>query len=176
MEKEENIVIVLRRSRKAFLVEYGCGFFLLIILGILAFKGIAIPSAFRSFVFGFAFLGVAYAEVSRQLVRYIITPEKLIVVLGINRQFKTNVYFRPLGFVPDINLHQNRLERLLGYGTIFVRGGGTTNAFELKDINDPQYIMELIEKLMEDNRGSMGGMGGPEASPKNKKSTIIELD
>lgn len=155
MEKEEEVVAVLRRSRKAYLIEYACGLFLLIAIGILSLKGMAMPFHIRSIALSFAAFAIMYAEISRQLIRYIITPQKLIVIQGIIRQFKTNVYFRPLGFVPDINLHQNRLQRLLGYGTIFVRGGGTTNSFELKDINHPQDIIELVERLVEDNRGSM---------------------
>ncbi|OGI66349.1 hypothetical protein A2642_01385 [Candidatus Nomurabacteria bacterium RIFCSPHIGHO2_01_FULL_39_10] len=152
-EKEEKVLYKLRKSRKAYLTEYICGGLLFVGAVVLFFMSFAGPVYILE---GMAILGIfaiVSAEISRLMTRYIILPTKIIITKGIVQQTRQNVYFRPLGFATDINLRQGRLQRLLGYGTIYLRGSDAENAFELADIDYPEDMMRTLEELIEQNRG-----------------------
>ena len=153
MEKER-VLFTLRKARQAFLVEYACGVFLLGLIVIPILKGIQIQQSISYFVIGLSMFAFASAEMSRMFTSYKIKGNKLEIVHGIIKKTKKNVYFHPLGFVPDINTHQTRLQRLLNYGSIYVKSGNI-KSFEIKDISNPHKIMDKIEQLVENNRGSM---------------------
>ena len=151
-EQEEEVLLELRKSRKAYALEYGCAVVIVGLLLALVVKGVTLkPFLIYAglIVAGFA---VAFSEISRGFVRYKITPTKLVILHGILKQSKKNVYWQPLGFVPDINLKQGRLQRLLDYGTVYITSGGEQNSMEVKDVNNPQYILEYIEHLIEQAR------------------------
>jgi len=153
--KREPILMTLRKTRKAFLIEYGCGAIVLMLVFLVLKKDISVPNPL---IYLGLFAGIAapvYAELSRLITRYKITPTKLVIITGIIKQNKKNVYFHPLGFVPDLNIKQGRVQRILNYGTVFLKGG-VENMFEIKDVNRPQKVLNTIEDLVEDNRGTMG--------------------
>ena len=147
----EKIIAKIKKSRKAYIVEYFCGFFLVVILGIALLKGINLPSSFIFFTVGLALFSMGIGEYSRQLTRYIITDTKIIINHGLVMQTKKNIYFQPLGFIPDLNTKQDRMQRILGYGTVYLRGNNE-NAFEIKDIDNPDNILRMIEELIEINK------------------------
>lgn len=151
MKKEEKVITVLRKSRKAFIIEYVCSFILVVLLIATYVKGIRLPPIFNYLILGIAAFALLSAELSRALTWYKITESRVIIIKGIIKQSKKNVHFLPLGYIPEINTHQGRIQRLLNIGTIFVHGSAQ-NSFEIKDINDPQKVLELIEQLIEDNR------------------------
>ena len=147
----QNIIASLRRTRKAFLPEYFSGLFLLLILFIFNLNKIIIPFKMDYLLVGVAAFAFVSVELSRLLVDYQITPEKIIITKGIIKKHCKNVHFHPLGFVPDINLKQSFIQRLLGYGTVFIDGSGE-NHLEIKDVNHPQKILSTLEGLIEKNR------------------------
>ncbi len=151
MEKEDKVITVIRKSRKAFIIEYVCSFILVVLLIATYVKGIRLPTIFNYLILGIAAFALLSAELSRALTSYKITESKVIIIKGIIKQAKKNVHFLPLGYIPEINTHQGRIQRLLNIGTIFVHGSAQ-NSFEIKDINDPQKVLELIEQLIEENR------------------------
>ncbi len=151
MEKEDKVILIIRKSRKAFIIEYACTVILLSLLAALYFKGIRLPARANYLVIGIAAFALFSAELSRALIQYKITESKVIIIKGLIKQAKKNVHFLPLGYVPEINTHQGRIQRLLDIGTIFVHGSAQ-NSFEIKDVNHPQQILALIEQLIEDNR------------------------
>lgn len=151
MEKEDKVITIIRKSRKAFIIEYICSFLLLGLLAATYFKGIRLPTIFNYLILGIAAFALLSAELSRALTLYKITGSKVIIIKGLIKQAKKNVHFLPLGYIPEINTHQGRIQRLLNIGTIFVHGSAQ-NSFEIKDINDPQKVLELIEQLIEENR------------------------
>ncbi len=153
--KEEKVLYKLRKSRKAFLTEYICGGVLLLSAVGLYFMDLIRQGYFMIGILVLGGLAIGSAEFSRIMVRYIILPTKIIITKGIVQQTRQNVYFRPLGFATDINLRQGRWQRLLGYGTIYLRGSDAENAFELADIDYPEDMMRTIEELIEQNRGDM---------------------
>ncbi len=146
----EEELLALYRSRKAHIIEYACGLFLLIAWVVLNLKNIAHPRFFDFLLVGFALFAFASAEISRVFTRYTITNTKLTIVKGFVKQNKKTVYYRPLGFVIDINLKQNRLQRFLDYGTVYVESGGST--IEIKDIDNPEKVLSIIERLIGHNR------------------------
>ncbi len=165
LEKDsEKVLLTLRRSRKAFFIEYFCGVVLLGGLGILALKGISLGNPFRYFVLGTGFLAMAAPEVSRIFLRYKITPTKVSIIKGIIQQSQKNVHFLPLGFIPEINLQQGRIQRLLDVGTIFIHASGQAS-FEIKDVNRPHEILKMIEDLIKKNRSMSQKFGGDDFEP-----------
>lgn len=147
--KEEKIVF--RKSRKAYMVEYACGLILLLLLFSIHLHGIMLKPKVAYFFLGISLLPLAFAEISRMLSKYQITMDKLTITEGLIKQAKKKIYFHPLGFIPDINIHQGRIQRLLDYGTIFVKCA-QGNAFEVKDVNQPHEIMKIIERRVEENK------------------------
>jgi uncharacterized membrane protein YdbT with pleckstrin-like domain len=150
-KKEDELILSLRRSRKSFLVEYGCALFLVVFLLLLRSSGVALSRPIHLLVVGSALFSAGSAEFARQLLRYKITDSKITIIRGIIQQNKKNIYFHPLGFVPDLNTRQNRLQRILNIGTIFV-AGGEDNTFEISDVSRPKQVMETIEGLIAQNR------------------------
>lgn len=151
MDKEEKVIAILRKSRKAFIIEYACSFILVSLLAATYIKGIRLPGIFNYLIIGIAAFALISAELSRALTWYKITDSKVIIIKGLIKQTKKNVHFLPLGYIPEINTHQGRIQRLLNIGTIFVHGSAQ-NSFEIKDINEPQKVLALIEQLIEENR------------------------
>lgn len=151
VEHDVNEVFKIWKTRKAFLVEYACGAFLLI-LAIYA-STINIPKPIHTTLIGAGLLGFATAEFSRIFVRYNFTPDKIVVIKGFLKQSKKNVYFHSLGFIPDINVHQSRTQRLLGYGKVHCYGGtGLSEAFEISQVNNPRKILQNMEARIRANR------------------------
>jgi hypothetical protein len=150
---EERVLYKVCRSRKAFLTEYVCGGFLLLGAGISYVMDLTRSQYILGIIIVLAGFVIISAEISRMMTRYIILPTKIIIQKGWIQQKTKNVYFRPLGFATDINLEQSRWQRLLGYGTIYLRGSDAENAFELADIDFPEEMMRTIEDLIEHNRG-----------------------
>ena len=155
MTKEEfennEIIASLRKTRKSLLPEYFCGLLLLGILGYIYYFAIPIIPTISYFLLGLSLVAFASAEISRGSINYKITPHKVIITEGIAKKNRKNVHFHPLGFVPDINVKQNFLQRLLNYGTVFVHGSGEHH-LEIRNINNPQQVLATIEKLIEKNR------------------------
>ncbi len=141
----------LKQTRKSYMVEYGCGVLLLLLLAFSFLKGVTFPAGINYLVGGLGVFAFASAEVARLLTRYKVMDDKLVIIKGFIKQSKKSIYFHPLGFVPDINVKQSRIERLLNFGTIFIKEGNTT-ALEIKNINRPHKIMDLIEERIEANR------------------------
>ena len=151
MEKEDKVITIIRKSRKAFIIEYACSFVLVVLLIATYVKGIRLPALFNFLILGIAAFALISAELSRALTWYKITESKVIIIKGIVQQVKKNVHFLPLGYIPEINTRQGRMQRLLNIGTIFVHGSAQ-NSFEIKDINEPQQVLALIEQLIDENR------------------------
>ncbi len=149
-KNDSNILYSFKRSRKAFLLEYGCGFFILFLLAAASFKGFHLKPTLHYLVIGLGISAIASIEFSRLMLNYKITPDKIVVSEGIIKQDRKNVYFHPLGFVPDIDTKQSRIQRLLDYGNISITMGG--EHFVIKDLNSPHKVMEIIEDLIEKSK------------------------
>ena len=144
---QEKILKKIKPSRKGFLIEYVCGFLVLI----MAFLVLPKSNNLTYLLLGFSSISIGSAEAHRYLTRYIFKESKLIMVTGLIKQKKKHIYFHPLGFVPDLHVSQGRIQRLLGYGDIHLKGG-EGEAFEIKDVNNPHKILELVEERIAKNR------------------------
>ncbi len=156
MQKEVNlkyrkVPFTLFRTRKAFWVEYLCGTVLLAILLVSYLEGISLIWQAQLFLLMIAVTIFGYTEVHRVILRYRVMKDKLIVIKGLLREDKKNLYFHALGFVPDINIKQSLIQRIFKYGTIFVVGG-MINSFEISDVSNPHKVMEMIEDLIEKSK------------------------
>ena len=150
-EEAEQVIGKLRKTRKAFLLEYLCA---LSLLGMAAYSTYArlLPLWAVYTFLGIALVALFSAELARLFVRYDITHSKIIVVKGYLKQSKKNVYFHSLAYVPDMNVSQTAIQRLLNYGKVYVHGGGLSEAFEINDINNPQAILKQMEQLVKHTR------------------------
>lgn len=151
-DRKEEILCVLHRSRKAFLVEYFCALVLVGSVFIAPAKGIVLPPLVSQIILGLGIVTISFVELGRLLVTYTISKTKITITQGILKQAKKTIYYHPLSYVPDINVHQSRLQHLLDFGTVFIKAGGDDNTFEIKDVNDPNKVMEIIEKLIDETR------------------------
>src|SRR3989338_1340254 len=150
-EANDKVLMTLRHSRKAFLVEYTCGLFLLALLLIGLIKQIDLPAEITYLLSGLGFIGLAGTELRRYFGdRYKIMPTKLSVTKGVLKIRKKNVYYQPLGFIPDLNIRQGALQRLLGFGTVHLQIG--RSILELKDVDSPHQVLEMLENLIEETR------------------------
>ena len=155
-DASEKIIVTLRHSRKSFLLEYLCGFFLLVLAIFSLFKGGMLSKVASPFL-ALSVLGVISTEIRRFYGdRYNIMQTKLSVIKGIFRIRKRNIYYQPLGFIPDFNIRQTFLQRLLGYGTVFVHLGNT--ALEFRDVDNPHEVLKMFERLIEETRKSQRNM------------------
>lgn len=150
IREPEEILTILHRSRKAYLIEYTCGIILLSLMIATSLRGMKFPSPITYFIFGLGLFSICFAEGSRALLSYIITTEKISIVRGIIKQTKKNINYHPLAFVPDISMKQNRIQRLLNYGTVSIESGSST--FEIREVDNPKIVMELVEKMIEKTR------------------------
>jgi hypothetical protein len=146
-QEERKILYTFKRSRKAFLLEYACGLFLLTFLLVIYVKGIHLKPVINYSILGFGLFSIVSVEFSRLMLKYKIMDDKLVTIHGLIQENRKNIYFHPLGFVPDINTHQSRIQRLLNYGTISIVMGGSN--FEIKDVNNPHSIIDIIEEQIE---------------------------
>ena len=160
MEQDvDKTLLLLRHSRKAYLVEYICSLFLFGLIFAALLKNVDLPAKVLYSLSGLSLLGIASTEIRRYSGdRYKIMPTKLSVMKGVLKIKKKNVYYQPLGFIPDLNIKQTALQRLLGYGTIHLQVGN--NTLELKDIDYPHQVLELLENLIEEARKVARQTGG----------------
>lgn len=156
-DRGEEILYTFHKSRKAFLVEYLCAFTLLAIIFFAPMQGIALPARVNQLILIIAFVTISFVELGRLIMTYTISQTKITITNGIIKKTKKTIYYHPLSYVPDINVHQSGLQRFLNFGTVFIKAGGDDNTFEIKDVNDPERVMEIIEGLIENTREKIEG-------------------
>jgi len=151
---DDRVLMSLRSSRLGFLIEYACATFVLLGFLVLAIRGKSPIMPIKILGYGVGLVAIASAEISRAITRYRISEAKLTIVTGIVKQTRKHVYFHPLGFVPDLNVKQGRINRLLGIGTVYLKAGGGENTFEIKDVQRPHKVLKVIEELIDANKSN----------------------
>ncbi|MBI2662647.1 PH domain-containing protein [Candidatus Woesearchaeota archaeon] len=146
-DKEERVLTSLKKSRMAFLVEYVCALFLGFLLLMLFWNKIIIPGwMFRGVIVLIVGI-VVFAEISRRYTRYVITPSKMVIIKGLINEYRKNIYFHPLAYVPDFEVRQSFGQRMLGYGTVSLSGSQGYD-FLIEDVNNPNEVLKVIEDLV----------------------------
>jgi membrane protein YdbS with pleckstrin-like domain len=142
---------IIRHSRFAYLIEYTCAIFLAGLLLIAIIIKASLPRYFLYAILILALLCLATAELKRLYGdRYKIKETKMEIIQGVINVRKKTIYYHPLGFVPDINVHQSALKRFFDVGTIFIKEG--TSKIEIKDVNAPHKVMTMLEGFIDKNR------------------------
>lgn len=164
MEKEEtdegkNILYRFRKTHKAFLLEYGCAFFLIIFYVIFTKKEL-LTDLVNYVVLGLGLTVIAAAEITRQMELYEITHDKIIITHGLFRKDRKYMYLQPLNFIPNIHLKQNIMQRFWNYGSLSMKGEGD-NQIEIDNINKPKEMIRIIEEVMEHHRHENAGKHSP---------------
>ena len=158
-DNKDDALYIFKKTRKAFIFEYVCGVILLFLPTLLILNGIHLKSTIANSFFLVGIGSILSAEFLRILTRYKITEDKMVITEGIIKQRKKNVYFAPLGFLPNINFRQSRMQRFLNYGTVYISSGANEeNNFEIKDIDKPHRVLEIIEELINIGRKKSHGL------------------
>ena len=148
----EKVLLSFNRTRKAFLIEYVCALFFLI-LALLSYEQ-ALP--FRAdlqaraapFLFIAAIAILAYIEYSCLSLHLEITPGKVTIREGILTQSKAHL----MAFtITDIEVKQTYWQTLLNYGNIILFSASGEQRREIKDIDHPQRVVHELEKLVHSN-------------------------
>ena len=139
------MLTTVRKTRKSFLVEYGCAAFLIILMAALYSKGVVLGKL-SLLVVGVAMVSIGTAELSRLMHKVQLTSSKILIVDGLIRQSKKHIY---VGLISDINSKQGVVQRLLNYGNIHVRSASGEGELHIKDVNQPAKLMNQIEDLIE---------------------------
>ncbi|MBI2668750.1 PH domain-containing protein [Candidatus Woesearchaeota archaeon] len=144
MDGEERVLMDLCRSRKAFLVEYGCAGFLLFGLGVLQWEGIAGSAILTRFILAVVVVVILAIEVTRFSHRFIVTNSKVMICDGLIKRSKKHLF---LSSITDVDVNQKVSQRLLGYGNLHIKSS-SGQILEAKDISNPGQTMERLEELI----------------------------
>lgn len=149
--EEETVLVTLRHSRKAFLLEYACSFFLLSLAAFSFSQGVVLPTFFFYPFLVVGMGGIVSTELRRLFGdRYKVMNNKMCIVNGVFKVKKRNIYYSPLGFVPDLNIKQTAFQRLLNYGTLYLQVGSAV--LEFRDIDRPNHVLRMLEDLIENSK------------------------
>jgi membrane protein YdbS with pleckstrin-like domain len=144
MIDDDKPLMNLSRSRKAFSIEYICATFLLSLPLIAIWKGVSLTPFYSIVPLGVAGTVIGMSELSRYVHRSNITENKILIVDGLVKMRKRHVF---ISAINDVDTKQTRLQRLLGFGNVHVRTA-SGEELELRDINNPERVMEKIEELI----------------------------
>ena len=136
----------IKRTRRAFIIEYTCVLILLLLLLFSSSGDISLPNWLNFLSISMAILILVSIEVVRLNHRAVITNSKVLIIDGLLKQTKKHIWIYA---ITDIEMHQNYVQRLLGYGNIHLRSASGQQALHLKNINSPEQIMEKLEELIE---------------------------
>ncbi len=145
----EKIIYNLNRTRKAFLVEYICAFILLAILLVSYQKGITEITRFSIYIVMFIISIVVATELSRLIHRVKITSSKILIIDGLIKQSKKHVF---MSYITDVDAKQSYIGRILRFGNIHLKSASGEGTLEIRDVNNPERVMENIENLVEKHR------------------------
>lgn len=117
------------------------------------------------------FLGLGVPPlVKRQFTLYVLTSERIVVRTGVLNRSSKEI---PLESISNVVFNQSVLERMLGYGDVFLESSGETSATRLDDVADPELFQSRVyaareERSMHFSRGSGGG-------PRDTAAQLAEL-
>jgi len=145
-DHREQELMIIRKSRRSFLLEYFCSALLLVLLTADYWKGIQLPVYFTYAIMAFVAFLILSAELARLTHRCIVTSTKLVIIDGLIRQSKKHIYIEAIS---DIDVKQSTLQRILNYGTIHIKSMSGEGCLEIKDVADPEEVMTEIEDIIE---------------------------
>ncbi len=145
-EQNEEVLMNLTRTRKAFLIEYLCAFTLISLFFVAILKGYNIRPLISITIFSIVGIAVVSTEFSRLLHRCKVTESKVLIINGLIKQSKRHIFITS---ITDIDAKQGYLQRLFGYGDIDIKSASGEKALVIKDINNPEKTMIKLEELIE---------------------------
>jgi uncharacterized membrane protein YdbT with pleckstrin-like domain len=97
------------------------------------------------FIAGFGALVIALAVISRNATEMTVTNKRVIVKVGLFRKQTIELFMSKL---ESVRVEQGLLGRMLGYGSIVVRGtGGTAEPF--KNVRSPLEFRRQVQQQSE---------------------------
>ncbi len=148
----EKKILRVHNSRKVYLFIY---LMMIIVAGLIIYIKVMDLSLNKFALIGavsFILLGILFTEIHRKRIFYQITPLYLIHNKGILSRKSKKIL---LESIVDIDLNQKLWQRLLGYGSIEVHAASGANIIKLKNINEPEKFVDLLEEQVSEivNKG-----------------------
>jgi membrane protein YdbS with pleckstrin-like domain len=81
--------------------------------------------------------------------RYVVTTERLVVIEGVVRRFRTDI---PLSHIDEVESHSNLIEHLFGCGTLVVSGRDGRGRLELPSMPNFSVVGSTLYQLAHGSR------------------------
>lgn len=152
-EVPEEDSIKMRGSRKLYVPIYFMMFVLILFLAYLKINNLEISRTGYFSSIAFIILGIKITEIHRLNNKYEINPFSVVHTTGyFNKKSKR----LDLHSVSDVSLTQSFWQRLLGYGDIEVSIFASEASTTLKNINNPNKFILILEKKARDAKKIRG--------------------
>ena len=143
---EEELILDFYRTRKAFLWEYLCIIFLVLISIFAKTRQLSLPTNFSYLILFIIFAILIYTEIILNHYRVQITSTKVILNTGFfHRHNKQTFIFA----ITDLHVRQSSWQHMLNYGHLEISSTSGDRTLELENIDSPQQILQTIEQLIE---------------------------
>ena len=139
--------IILKNSRKAFLLEY-----LLVLIAIAIFLRIIIKgyemNGILVLALGIAaFIGLIRPEIARKRMVCVITPEAVTIKKGILSKREHQFH---MSSITDVNYEQNIWQRIWNYGDIIIRSfSHAGKKIKVANVHNPKETMAAVHRLVD---------------------------
>lgn len=145
----EKPLLKLRPSRIAFAADYILAGLLVFFLYLLSSINFPINDIGFYAVLALIFIFLISPEVQKISYHYKVTSSQVVAEEGIISRKRKSVF---LDNVADISVHQNALERTLGFGSVIIgsSSGREHMQLNLKGVRRPKKIAYEIEKLIKE--------------------------
>jgi membrane protein YdbS with pleckstrin-like domain len=114
---------------------------------------------------GWALLGIAVVFLLALLAKVIVWRSTTLVLTSLRVVYRTGALRRlgreiPLDRVQDVTYSQSILERMVGAGSLTIESAGAHGDEPFPDIRHPAVVQSLINRLITQPGGGLGGTGG----------------
>lgn len=119
------------------------------------------------------FLGLGVPPlIRRQFTLYVLTSERIVVRSGVlNRSSKE----MPLESISNVVFNQSLIERMLGYGDVFLESSGETSATRMDDVPDPEMFQSRVYAAREQRSMQFARSDGGRRDVASQLSELADL-
>ncbi|MBD3253176.1 PH domain-containing protein [Candidatus Pacearchaeota archaeon] len=140
--QDDKNILKIRGSRKHYLPIYVMILILILIIIFLRFYNLNINYLVVIFAFIFMIVGIKGTEIHRFFSYYQITTHYLVHSRGILNNDVKRIF---IPTISDIVLKQTFWQRLLNYGNVMVHRYTPGAIIEVKNINNPEKFIDILE-------------------------------
>lgn len=147
--KKEKLIMKVYRSRKSYFLYYLLILLTLFVVSYLYYKGYEFTPLKLILIGAFVLILIKFIEIHRIRDWWGITEDSFIESKSILNKNVREIEFNSIS---DIDLDQPLYKRLLGYGTINLRKILNEASITIKDINNPEEFIEVIQEAIKKSK------------------------